>query len=304
MPIASPAPKQHYADSAELEAHWARWLAAKARNEDDPESWRLLQEGIYKICQGVATQFNPKDDDEHLELSHETFMLTIEKIAAGRLVFKPGKAPVFNLLTTTIFRHLYSLKNKQNRRYKLLTTKFIMQPGMLNKITDGRPEMARAILANRHDAPRDLTQTEHKINKDIPRFILDPIDALNDHDPEYRLFALAQKGKGAEAATMQFTRSKARIRRNIEVVGDVRNFLCELIEVVDRASPVYAFNGCKSGRGTRMSVQCRWILKAVGSTTYKYLYVMFTDAKVTLMVEQSRIDALILYIADFIDKLA
>jgi hypothetical protein len=303
MPIASPTPKQHYADSAELERHWARWLAAKAKDEEDPESWKLLQEGIYKICQGVATQFNPKDDDEHLELSHETFMLTIDKIANGRLVFKPGKAPVFNLLTTTIFRHLYSLKNKQNRRFKLLTTKFILQPGMLNKITDGRPELARVILAHRHDVYKEPTQTPNKGNKDIPRFILDPIDALNDHDPEYRLFALAQKGK-SEAVVMQFTRSKARIRRNVEITGNIHNFLCELIEVIDQAKPIYAFNGCKTSRGNKVNIQCRWITKNIGQAAYKYLYVMFTDAKVTLMVEHSRIDALILYISDFIDKLA
>jgi hypothetical protein len=39
---------------------------------------------------------------------------------------------VFNLLTTTIFRHLYSLKNKENRRRKLLKTKLLLKPGVLD----------------------------------------------------------------------------------------------------------------------------------------------------------------------------
>jgi hypothetical protein len=304
MVNAGPTPKQHYADSAELERHWAAWLAAKAKGETAPENWRQLQEGIYKICQGVATQFNPRDDDEHEELSHETFVLTIDKIESGKLIFKPGKAPVFNLLTTTIFRHLYSFKNKQNRRHKLLLTKYLQQPGVINRITDDRPDLARALLTNRHDQPREV-QHDPKATRDIPRYVLDPIDTLNDADPEYRLFALMSKGRDAErTVAMQFTRSKARIKRNVEVAGDTHNFLCELIEVLDRAPERYAFNKCTSTRGAKIHAQCRWIDREIGGNNHRYLYVVFVEAKVTLMVERSRIDGLIMYISDFIDKLS
>lgn len=123
------ADKNFYVDSAELEACWAHWLKT-----DDVFSWEKLQGFIYKICNGVAVHFNPKDDEEHMELCHETFVLTIEKVKSRKLVFEAGRAPVFNLLTTTIFRHLYSLKNKDNRRRKLLKTKLLLKPGMMDKL--------------------------------------------------------------------------------------------------------------------------------------------------------------------------
>ena len=122
--------KKNYVDSDDLEACWAKWLES-----EDPKSWEELAGYVYKICNGVAVHFNPKDEEEHAELAHETFVLTIEKIKSRKLVFEPGRAPVFNLLTTTIFRHLYSLKNKDNRRRKLLRTKFVMKPGVLDKLT-------------------------------------------------------------------------------------------------------------------------------------------------------------------------
>lgn len=107
-------PKKHYVDSKVLEAHWAKWLDNK-----DEQSWAALLEGIYKICEGVAVHFNPRDEEEHLDLTHETFTITINKIQNGKLKFIPGKAPVFNLLTTTIMRQLYSLKNVESRRRRL-----------------------------------------------------------------------------------------------------------------------------------------------------------------------------------------
>ena len=103
--------KKFYVDSKQLEAHWTNWLQSK-----DPDSWKFLLEGVYKICHGVAIHFRPQDDEEHREYTHEAFVLTIAKISDGRLKFTPGRAPVFNLLTTTIFRHLYSKMNKDSRR--------------------------------------------------------------------------------------------------------------------------------------------------------------------------------------------
>lgn len=121
--------KNNYVDSDDLEACWTTWL-----KDENPESWKELTGYVYKICKGVAVHFNPKDEEEHMELCHETFVLTIEKIKSRKLVFEAGRAPVFNLLTTTIFRHLYSLKNKDNRRRKLLRTKFVLKPDVLDKL--------------------------------------------------------------------------------------------------------------------------------------------------------------------------
>ena len=121
--------KTDYVDTVELEKCWAHWLKT-----EDPKSWERLQQDVYKICQGVAVRFNPKDEEEHMERSHHTFALTIEKIRNRKLVFEAGRAPVFNLLTTTIFRHLYSLMNKNNRRKKLLLTKYLLKPGILDDL--------------------------------------------------------------------------------------------------------------------------------------------------------------------------
>lgn len=107
--------KKYYVDSKALENHWTEWLGSK--NET---AWKNLLDGVYKISFGVAVHFHPRDDEDHRELAHEAFILTIEKIADGRLKFTPGRAPVFNLLTTTIFRHLYSKMNKDSRRRQVL----------------------------------------------------------------------------------------------------------------------------------------------------------------------------------------
>jgi hypothetical protein len=106
-----------YVDSKELEKHWTNWL--KTNNE---QSWDILLNGIYKICNGVARKFSPPNDEEHDELAHEAFILTINKIKSGKLKFTPGKAPVFNLLTTAIFRHLYSKMNRDSRRREVLAS--------------------------------------------------------------------------------------------------------------------------------------------------------------------------------------
>jgi len=106
-----------YVISEELEYDWSKWA-----DEDDQPSWDRLLDQIYMMCKGISTHFRPKDDEEHTELTHEAFVLTIAKIKDGRLTFD-NRAPVFNLLTTTIFRHLYSLKNRDSRR-KVAYTKY------------------------------------------------------------------------------------------------------------------------------------------------------------------------------------
>lgn len=78
-------------------------------------SWDELTAMIYKVCCGVVLNFRPPSGDIRDELIHEAFTHTLTKIQRGRLKFTPGRAPVFNLLTTTIFRIMYSIKNKEKR---------------------------------------------------------------------------------------------------------------------------------------------------------------------------------------------
>jgi hypothetical protein len=106
--------KKHYVDTKVLEKNWADWL-----EDENEKSWEALLDDVYKICEGASINFKPRDKEEHLELTHETFAMTINKIKNRKLVFEPGRAPVFNLLTTTIMRQLYSLKNKDSRRRRL-----------------------------------------------------------------------------------------------------------------------------------------------------------------------------------------
>lgn len=78
--------------------------------------WDTLVSMIYTICNGLALKFNPASEEERLDLAHEALKQTLTKIERGKLKFEPGRAPVFNLLTTAIIRIMYSIKNKEKRR--------------------------------------------------------------------------------------------------------------------------------------------------------------------------------------------
>jgi len=99
-----------YVDTKELERIWGEWLVAR-----DPLKWDSLALMVYKICDGVSTHFNPKSEDEKTEHVHDATTAILDKINTGKLRFTAGRAPVFNLLTTTAFHHLYSKMNKENR---------------------------------------------------------------------------------------------------------------------------------------------------------------------------------------------
>jgi hypothetical protein len=99
-----------YVDTKELEEWWQGWLITGC-----PIAWEETATRIHKICCGIATRFNPKSEDEYHEHVHDAFTQTIEKIKTGKLKFTPGKAPVFNLITTTVFRILFSKMNKSKK---------------------------------------------------------------------------------------------------------------------------------------------------------------------------------------------
>jgi hypothetical protein len=102
--------KKNYVDSNVLEENWGHWLET-----GDPVAWEKMGDDIYKICSGVATHFNPKSEDEYVEHVHDAFTQIIEKIKDRKLVFIKGKAPVFNFITTTAFRILFSKMNKRKK---------------------------------------------------------------------------------------------------------------------------------------------------------------------------------------------
>lgn len=132
--MTKPKKNKHYVDSVELEEWWQGWLVTGC-----PFAWDELSSRIYQICCGIATRFNPRSDDEREEHVHDAFSQTMEKIRAGKLRFTRGKAPVFNLVTTTVFRILFSKMNRQKKQrehLKKYTYQFVQKniPELLNMV--------------------------------------------------------------------------------------------------------------------------------------------------------------------------
>lgn len=79
------------------------------------QNWESLLTMIYMICNGVAIKFE-RDEDDRAELAHEALNYVVDKkLSKGKLNYTPGRAPVFNLMTTAIIRVMCSLKNKANK---------------------------------------------------------------------------------------------------------------------------------------------------------------------------------------------
>lgn len=94
------------------------------------ETWDSMLSAIRDICQGISRKFSLKDDDEHEDLASEAYIQVLKKLDTGKLVYTPGRAPVFNLLTTTIFRCMYSILNrKNNERSKIAKLLIMAQEG-------------------------------------------------------------------------------------------------------------------------------------------------------------------------------
>ncbi len=79
------------------------------------ESWDAILIDVQKICVGISMKFNLPSDEAHEELAADAFVQVTNKIKHRKLVFTPGVAPVFNLLTTTIHRIMFSLLNKSTK---------------------------------------------------------------------------------------------------------------------------------------------------------------------------------------------
>jgi hypothetical protein len=82
------------------------------------KTWHAMLNDVNKMCDGIAAKFNQPNEDEHAELANEALVQVAKKLAAKKLVYTPGRAPVFNLLTTTIIRCMYSIMNKRTNQRK------------------------------------------------------------------------------------------------------------------------------------------------------------------------------------------
>lgn len=78
--------------------------------------WQILLEEIHKICTGISKKFILESPELNQELADESLLQVAKKLKHDKLKYIPGKAPVFNLLTTTIYRCMYSTLNKESRR--------------------------------------------------------------------------------------------------------------------------------------------------------------------------------------------
>lgn len=75
--------------------------------------WGEIANSVHLMCKGISTKFNRPSDDERDNLAQEAFVQVLKKIKERKLVYTPGKAPVFNLVTTTIYRIIFSVLNKE-----------------------------------------------------------------------------------------------------------------------------------------------------------------------------------------------
>lgn len=82
-------------------------------------SWSILCLEIKKLCEGISRKFFT-DQDIRMDIEQEAFVAVTFKIKDLKLKYLPGKAPVFNFLTTAIHRCIYNYLRKNNRYKKQL----------------------------------------------------------------------------------------------------------------------------------------------------------------------------------------
>jgi hypothetical protein len=85
------------------------------------ETWNSMLNDINNMCEGIATRFRPPNSEELSELANEAILQVCQKLKSQRLVYIAGRAPVFNLLTTTIFRVMFSIHNRRSQQKRGMT---------------------------------------------------------------------------------------------------------------------------------------------------------------------------------------
>ena len=84
------------------------------------QCWHSLLKDIAAMCAGIVCKFNQPSEEAKASLANEAFVQVASKLQRGRLKYMPGRAPVFNLLTTTIHRCIYSALSKDKRQRRNL----------------------------------------------------------------------------------------------------------------------------------------------------------------------------------------
>lgn len=109
-------------DPQKFDKEAEKYLLANGFIKEEPTNdyWGKLLESIYSICQGVSVKFRQKTEEDANDLASEALSQVVNKLVRDRLVYTPGRAPVFNLLTTTIHRIMFSIMNKRkNQRERI-----------------------------------------------------------------------------------------------------------------------------------------------------------------------------------------
>jgi hypothetical protein len=83
-------------------------------------SWHAMLGDIYQMCDGISKKFTLPTEEHREELAHDALMQVMKKLSDGKLAYTPGRASVFNLLTTTIHRCMFSTLNKHNKQQRNL----------------------------------------------------------------------------------------------------------------------------------------------------------------------------------------
>lgn len=85
------------------------------REEPASSLWDHLSTLCHRMCSGISKRFTL---DEHArdDLVTDAYILLMSKIKHHKLRYAPGRAPVFSLLTTTIYRLMCSILSKNTRQ--------------------------------------------------------------------------------------------------------------------------------------------------------------------------------------------
>lgn len=73
---------------------------------------------LLNICLGIAIKFRPQTEEDKMDLAQGALIQVLQKIKNNKLVYTPGRAPVFSLVTTTVWRCMCSIKNKDNKELR------------------------------------------------------------------------------------------------------------------------------------------------------------------------------------------
>jgi hypothetical protein len=107
--------------------------------------WHMMCNQIGDMCKGIAMKFHLKSEEDRHDLAQEAFAQVANKLIRGKLVYIPGKAPVFNLLTTTIHRCMFSILS---RATKQRTNTIKLAEGLM---TGAIPPMTRSLRLYAND---------------------------------------------------------------------------------------------------------------------------------------------------------